>query len=225
MAKFALNTLKKTKVAILIDVRQDYSVGLAAAYKAYFTSHGGTIVAEQSYSSRRPGFQSAADLDQELEPGGDFCARLLQRSRPDRAPVARARHHRAADGRRWLGFADAHADRRSGDRRRLFLHPFLDRRHLADRAGFRERLSGAFQQGSRRDGRARLRRRRRSGSTRSSAPAAPTPQKLRDAIAATKNYDGVTGKITIDEQRNATKSAEVLTIKDGKFHFVETIAP
>jgi branched-chain amino acid transport system substrate-binding protein len=50
-------------------------------------------------------------------------------------------------------------------------------------------------------------------------------EKLRDAIAATKNYEGVTGSITINDQRNATKSAKVLTIKEGKFHFVETIAP
>ena len=51
------------------------------------------------------------------------------------------------------------------------------------------------------------------------------PQGSRVAIAATKNYEGVTGTITINEQRNATKSAKVLTIKDGKFRFVETIAP
>ncbi len=51
------------------------------------------------------------------------------------------------------------------------------------------------------------------------------PAKLRDALAATKDFVGVTGKITIDENRNATKSAAVLTIKNGAFHFVETIAP
>ena len=48
---------------------------------------------------------------------------------------------------------------------------------------------------------------------------------VRDAIAATKDYPGVTGKITIDDKRNATKPAVVLTIKDGKFQYVETIAP
>ncbi|MFN5946167.1 MAG: ABC transporter substrate-binding protein, partial [Phycisphaerae bacterium] len=33
---------------------------------------------------------------------------------------------------------------------------------------------------------------------------------LRDAIAATKNFGGVTGNITIDANRNATKSAVVV---------------
>ena len=46
-----------------------------------------------------------------------------------------------------------------------------------------------------------------------------------DALAATKDFQGVTGKITIDENRNANKSAVVLTIKDKGFHYVETIAP
>jgi branched-chain amino acid transport system substrate-binding protein len=51
------------------------------------------------------------------------------------------------------------------------------------------------------------------------------PAKVRDALAATKDFQGVTGKITIDENRNANKSAVVLTIKDKGFHYVETIAP
>ena len=49
--------------------------------------------------------------------------------------------------------------------------------------------------------------------------------KLRDAIAATKDFEGVTGKTTLDEHRNATKPAVVITIKDGKFKYVETIKP
>jgi len=49
--------------------------------------------------------------------------------------------------------------------------------------------------------------------------------KLREALAATKDYDGLTGKTTLDAQRNATKSAVIITVKDGKFKYVETISP
>ncbi len=49
--------------------------------------------------------------------------------------------------------------------------------------------------------------------------------KLREAIAATKDHPGVTGKITLDEHRNAPKVAVVLTVKDGKFKLVETVPP
>jgi branched-chain amino acid transport system substrate-binding protein len=58
---------------------------------------------------------------------------------------------------------------------------------------------------------------RRAGSTESA--------KLREAIAATKDLPGVTGKITIDPDRNATKSAVILTVKNGKFAFVTAVAP
>ena len=49
--------------------------------------------------------------------------------------------------------------------------------------------------------------------------------KIRDAIAATKNYPGITGNTTLDANRNATKAAVVVTIKNGQFKFVETVAP
>jgi branched-chain amino acid transport system substrate-binding protein len=49
--------------------------------------------------------------------------------------------------------------------------------------------------------------------------------KIRDALAATKDYIGVTGNTTIDAQRNATKPAVIITVKDGKFKYVETIQP
>jgi len=49
--------------------------------------------------------------------------------------------------------------------------------------------------------------------------------KLRDAIAATKDFDGVTGKTTINDKRDATKSAVILQVKGGKFKYVETVNP
>jgi branched-chain amino acid transport system substrate-binding protein len=49
--------------------------------------------------------------------------------------------------------------------------------------------------------------------------------KVRDAIASTKDFPGVTGKITLDKDRNAVKPAVVLQVKDGKLEYVETITP
>jgi branched-chain amino acid transport system substrate-binding protein len=48
---------------------------------------------------------------------------------------------------------------------------------------------------------------------------------LREALSATKDYVGVTGKISIDGNRNAVKSAVVLKIAGGAFKFQTTIAP
>src|SRR5208283_2986044 len=49
--------------------------------------------------------------------------------------------------------------------------------------------------------------------------------KVRDALAAEKDFAGVTGKITIDANRNASKPAVILEIKNGAFKYVETISP
>ncbi|MEK7690226.1 MAG: ABC transporter substrate-binding protein, partial [Bdellovibrionota bacterium] len=49
--------------------------------------------------------------------------------------------------------------------------------------------------------------------------------KLREALASTKDYPGVTGKITIDAQRNAVKSAVVLKVAGGTFKYQTTVNP
>lgn len=48
---------------------------------------------------------------------------------------------------------------------------------------------------------------------------------LRDAIAATKDYAGVSGKITLDEKRNARKEALVFQIKGKEFKPAKTYKP
>ena len=49
--------------------------------------------------------------------------------------------------------------------------------------------------------------------------------KVRDALAATKDFDGVTGNITIDANRNATKPAVILTSRTASSNIVETDLP
>lgn len=48
---------------------------------------------------------------------------------------------------------------------------------------------------------------------------------LRDAIAATKDFPGVTGRTTIDGQRNSSKPAVILRVKNGRTEFVSAVAP
>ncbi len=50
MAKFAANNLKAKRAAILYDFNSDYSRGLYQFFKRSFTSFGGQIVSEQSYT-------------------------------------------------------------------------------------------------------------------------------------------------------------------------------
>ncbi len=51
------------------------------------------------------------------------------------------------------------------------------------------------------------------------------PKAIRDALAVTKDYEGVTGMITLDFNGDATKDAIIKTIENGKFKYVATVHP
>ncbi|HME91913.1 MAG TPA: ABC transporter substrate-binding protein, partial [Myxococcaceae bacterium] len=48
---------------------------------------------------------------------------------------------------------------------------------------------------------------------------------IRDAISQTKDFEGVGGKITLDENRNAVKPAVVLQVRGGQLHYVTSVPP
>lgn len=48
---------------------------------------------------------------------------------------------------------------------------------------------------------------------------------IRDKIAATENFVGATGSITLDENGDAVKSAIINQVKDGKFIYLTTVEP
>jgi branched-chain amino acid transport system substrate-binding protein len=58
---------------------------------------------------------------------------------------------------------------------------------------------------------------RRAGST--------DGKKIRDALAATRDFPGASGVTTIDEQHNAKKSVVILKIDNGKFNYAGTVKP
>ena len=51
------------------------------------------------------------------------------------------------------------------------------------------------------------------------------PEDIRDALALTKNFEGVTGTITLDEYGDPTKSGVILKLSNGTWEFVRTIEP
>jgi branched-chain amino acid transport system substrate-binding protein len=51
------------------------------------------------------------------------------------------------------------------------------------------------------------------------------PTKIREALAATKDFEGVTGKITLKPDGNAIKAMVVNKVQEGKFVYVTTINP
>ncbi|MCE9571776.1 MAG: ABC transporter substrate-binding protein [Deltaproteobacteria bacterium] len=68
MAKFAKDELKATKVAILFDQSQPYSQGLADFFEKPFTEAGGTIVTRQAYNSSNPDVSAQLSSVKEAAP-------------------------------------------------------------------------------------------------------------------------------------------------------------
>jgi branched-chain amino acid transport system substrate-binding protein len=224
LAKFCLSSLRKTRVAILKDVRQDYSVGLAQYFKDYFTKNGGTVIAEQSYNSDDQDFKSQLTSIKATNPEAIFVPGYYN----EVGLIARQAHELGITvpllgGDGWdspklaeIGgpavddnFFSNHFS--TDDQTPIvqdFVKNYTDRFHQEPNAVAALGYDAA---------RVLLDAIVRAGSA--------DRQKIRDALAATKNFEGVTGAITITAQRNAEKPAQILTIKDGKFRFYELGTP
>jgi branched-chain amino acid transport system substrate-binding protein len=52
------------------------------------------------------------------------------------------------------------------------------------------------------------------------------PKAIRDALAATKGFNAITGQITYMEgQRKPDKTVSIIKVQDGKYSFVKEIKP
>ena len=224
MAKFALSKGWK-KVAVLTDVKQDYSVGLAEFFIKHFKENGGEIVREQKYSTGDKDFKpqltslKAAKPEAIFVPGyyGEVSligkqARLLG----IKAPLL------GGDG--WVGDSLLKVAGNALDGCFFSCHFSADDKNEAVQ-GFVKKFRAKYNNETPDDMAALgydsaiilVEAIKRAGTTEGA--------KLRDAIAATKDHQGITGKITLDEKRNASKAAVILTIGKGGFQFTQTVAP
>ncbi len=224
MAKFALSKGWK-RVALLTDVKQDYSIGLAEFFVKYFTTHGGEIVKEQKFSSGDKDFKpqltslKAAKPDAIFIPGYYGEVALIGKQAVllgIKAPLL------GGDG--WIGESLLKVAGKSLDGSYVSTH-FFDQDPNPVVQTFVQKYRARYP-GETPDDMAALgydsamilaAAMQRAGTTDSAA--------LRDAIAATKNHAGITGSITLDEKRNASKSAVILTIENGAFKFEQSVAP
>lgn len=51
------------------------------------------------------------------------------------------------------------------------------------------------------------------------------PEAIRDEIAKTKDFEGSAGFVTLDENGDAVKDAVIKVVKDGKFTYMDTVKP
>jgi branched-chain amino acid transport system substrate-binding protein len=223
LSKFALGKGWK-KAAVLTDVKQDYSVGLSQFFKEHFSKNGGTIVSEQSYSSGDKDFKAQLTSIKGAGPevivaSGYYTESgliaLQAREVGLNVPLL------GGDGWDSPSLVEVGGKAMEGN---FFSNHFSAEDQAPIIQDFLQRYKAKT--GAEADAMVALGYDsamlladaiKRAGTTESAA--------LRDAIAATKDFQGVTGKITLDEKRNANKPAVILVIKDGKFRYVETVQP
>lgn len=244
MAKFA-NELGLKRVVILKDVKNEYSIGLAQFFTQAFTGLGGEILGEdQAYSSGDqdfrpqltaikarnpqaiflPGYYTEAGLiarqarelgitvpilggdgwesDQLIQIGGEalegcFYSNHFANDNPDPKLQEWLQRYRTKFGQDPNAIGGLAYDAAN------VLFMALEKLHEQDPTTF----AGL------------------SSSKAGSADRRAATKKLRDLIATTTNYPGITGNITLDENRNATKPAVVIEIKGGKKVYRTTINP
>lgn len=224
MAKFAAESLKAKKVAVLRDVKNDYSVGLANYFTDTFKKLGGEVIIDQSYS--------ASDVD--------FKAQLtaIRAKKPDAIFVPGYYTEVALIGRqaRELGIKVPLLGGDGWDSPKLneiggkamnnsyFSNHYTPEDKSPRVQEFITKYQAAY--GSVPDGLAAMgydaakvlidaMKRAKSFDT----------ADVRTALAGTKEFPGVTGKITIDDKRNAVKSAVVLKVDNGDFKYQTTVHP
>jgi branched-chain amino acid transport system substrate-binding protein len=224
MAKFAANTLKAKTAAVLGDVNSDYSKGMTQYFEAEFKRLGGQIIDNQAYTQTDPDFKGqltairAKNPDVIFVPGYYGQVGVIAKQAKElgiKAPLL------GGDG--WdapqlfdLGgagldgnfMANHYSIDDPSPAVRNFVAAYKARYNVVPDAiaalGYdaMQVLADSI---------------RRANTT--------DPAKLRDAIAATKNFAGVTGSITLNETRDAVKPAVVFELRDRKMIYKETIQP
>lgn len=225
MANFATKTLKAKNVAVFTDVKSDYSKGLAKFFKEGFAKAGGNIVAELDFNGGDKDFKAQLTAIKAKSPEGVFvpgyytdvaliCIQAKQLGL--NVPFF------GGDGWESDTLVKIGGDAVEGH--------YFSTHYAADNASpkvtafveaYKKRYSGKVP-----DAMAALGydsamfladALKRAGTTEGA--------KLRDALAATKEFEAVTGKMAINEQRDAVKAAVILQVKGGAFKFVETVSP
>jgi branched-chain amino acid transport system substrate-binding protein len=101
MARFAADSLKYKRVAILKDIKNDYSVGLAQFFSEEYKARGGSIVGEQAYNEGDSDFRSQLTALKANNPRRSSCPATTPRSA--RSPARRASS--ASRRRSWAATA------------------------------------------------------------------------------------------------------------------------
>jgi branched-chain amino acid transport system substrate-binding protein len=225
IAKFAYEQLGLRNVAVIKDVKNDYSIGLADFFTQTFTMLGGKVVGEQAYSEGDTDFRAQLTAIKGLKPEAVVVPGYYQESA---LLVKQARDLKmnipflGGDGWDSNKLLEVGGPAMEGT--------FFTNHYAADdtsalvqdfvktyKARFENEIPDAMAVLGYDAALILFDAIERAGTD--------EPSKVRDALAATKNYPGVSGTTTIDAERNARKSSVIVKIQDGQFRFHAKVDP
>src|SRR6266446_6315055 len=220
IAQFAAKTLGKKRAGIMVDRKNDYSTGLEKVITATFTKMGGEMVVTQSYQAGDQDFNAqitsikGANPDVIFVPGyyGDVALFAKQaRDKGVTAPLVGgdgwdAKQLYEIGGKAVVGsfFSNHYSPYDTEPQVQKFVNDYKARYNsipdaLAATAYDAARIMfDAIKRANSLDGKA-----------------------IRDALAATKDFPGVTGKVTFNENRDAVKPIVMIEVKDGGIYSVK----
>lgn len=229
MANYAFNKLSAKKVAIVQEVSNDYAVGLAKFFTDSFkklTGDDKSIVAVANYNTGDTDFSAQLTNIKALNPDvifapGNFTesAALTKQARElgITAPIIGGDTWetqefidiggKAVEGAIFSTFFDAAKPATSETEKFIaeFKKAFPDKEPAGVSAlGYDAYLLiiDAIKRANSAD-----------------------PEKIKEAINQTKDFQGASGVVTLDENRNAIKSAVIKQVKNGKFVYLDTVNP
>ncbi|HWR38364.1 MAG TPA: ABC transporter substrate-binding protein [Patescibacteria group bacterium] len=224
-ANFVLNTLQLKKAVMLVDSSSDYSKGLANFFKEAFTKGGGNVLAEEAYLQKDQDFKTVLTKVKALNPEVLYVpgyyeevGKIVKQAREMgiTAPIV------GGDG--WDSPKLTELAGAASLNNTFFTnHYSVDDTSAASQA-FVEAYKKEYGQAP--DAMAVLGYDaanvlidaiKRANSTDS--------EKIKVALAATKDFAAVTGMTTLNATHDAVKSAVIIEMKDGKQMYKATVKP
>jgi len=240
MARFARESLAYTRVAVLRDVKSDYSVGLAGFFMAEFTRQGGTITGDESYQQGDVDFKApltalmAGKPEALYVPGYYTEVGLIARQARELGYTGPLLGGDGWDSPKLTEIAGGALDGSflSNHYSVEDTSPVVQNFVSSYRLRYGEApdamaalgydamrlLVSCLKQLHTEDAEALAALAGGDAAAQGAARA-----RLRTLIAATQGFPGVTGEITLDEARNARKPAVVLEVQGGQLRYRERI--
>jgi branched-chain amino acid transport system substrate-binding protein len=225
MSNFAYNDLKTKNAAVLVDTTSDYSKGLTKNFKETYKKLGGSVVAEEAYQAKDTDFKAVLTKIKGLNPDVLFVpgyyeeAGLIIRQARElglNVPVLGGDGYESPkltelagkDALNKVYYTSHYSSKDSSPEVAKFRDAF-NKKYGKDPDAFNALgydMAYFFADALKRAGQV-------------------DSVKLKDALAATKDFKGVTGTFSIDSNHNPVKSVTVIEMKNGEPTFLKKLNP